>query len=40
MPDDWSREEVETAVADYFNMLDKWLRGEAFNKAEHNRDLQ
>jgi len=40
MPDDWSREEVEATVADYFDMLDKWLRGESFNKAEHNRRLQ
>jgi Domain of unknown function (DUF3883) len=36
----WSREEVEIAVADYLNMLSKELRGEAFNKAEHNRGLQ
>jgi len=40
MSDDWSREEVEAAVADYFDMLEKWLRGESFNKAEHNRQLQ
>ena len=40
MPDNWSREEVEAAVSDYFSMLAKELRGEAFNKAEHNRALQ
>jgi hypothetical protein len=40
MADDWSRAEVEAAVADYFDMLSKWLRGEPFNKAEHNRALQ
>ena len=40
MSDDWSREEVEAAVADYFDMLEIWLRGESFNKAEHNRQLQ
>lgn len=40
MPEDWSREEVEAAVADYFDMLAKELRGESFNKAEHNRHLQ
>ena len=40
MSDVWSREEVEAAVTDYFNMLAKELRGEPFNKAEHNRLLQ
>lgn len=40
MSDAWSHEEVEAAVADYFGMLAKELRGEAFNKAEHNRALQ
>jgi hypothetical protein len=40
MSDVWSREEVEAAVADYFVMLAKELRGEPFNKAEHNRALQ
>ena len=38
--DHWSRSEVEAAVSDYFEMLTKELRGEAFNKAEHNRGLQ
>ena len=40
MPESWSREEVEAAVAEYFSMLDMELRGEPFNKAEHNRALQ
>src|SRR6266849_4868747 len=40
MPDDWSPIEVEAAVEEYFDMLNKWLRGEPFNKAEHNRRLQ
>lgn len=40
MPENWSHEEVEAAVADYFDMLAKELRGESFNKAEHNRRLQ
>ncbi|HWM24212.1 MAG TPA: DUF3883 domain-containing protein [Chthoniobacterales bacterium] len=40
MSDVWSREEVEAAVTDYFVMLAKELRGELFNKAEHNRALQ
>ena len=39
MSEAWSREEVEAAVADYFDMLAKELRGEAYNKAEHNRQL-
>lgn len=40
MANDWSREEVEATVSDYFDMLAKELRGEPFNKAEHNRNLQ
>ena len=36
---DWSRLEVEAAVADYLEMLALELRGELFNKAEHNRNL-
>jgi hypothetical protein len=39
MPD-WSREEVEATISDYFEMLAMELRGEPFNKAEHNRNLQ
>lgn len=37
---DWSREEVEATVSDYFEMLEMELRGQPFNKAEHNRNLQ
>jgi hypothetical protein len=40
VPHAWSREEVEAAIADHFEMLAKELRGEPFNKAEHNRALQ
>src|SRR5580658_943403 len=40
MLEPWSRIEVEAAVTDYFAMLGKELRGEPFNKAEHNRALQ
>ena len=40
MANDWSREEVEATVSDYFDMLAMELRGEPFNKAEHNRILQ
>jgi hypothetical protein len=40
MPQNWSREEVEAAVADYFDMLAREVRREPFSKAEHNRALQ
>lgn len=40
MANDWSREEVEATVSDYFEMLAMELRGEPYNKAEHNRNLQ
>ena len=40
MPNDWSQAEVEAIVADYFAMWEKELRGERFNKAEHNRLLR
>lgn len=40
MPDDWSLEEVAATVADYFVMFDLELRGEEYNKKEHNRLLQ
>jgi hypothetical protein len=40
VPDPWSPEEVAATVADYFAMLDLELRGESFNKAEHNRRLR
>ncbi len=40
MADDWSAEEVAATVADYFEMLAHELRGESYNKSEHNRNLQ
>jgi len=40
MPNDWSQAEVEAIVADYFAMWEQELRGEEYNKAEHNRLLQ
>lgn len=40
MADDWSREEVEATVADYFAMLAAELRGDRVNKRAHNRMLQ
>jgi Domain of unknown function (DUF3883) len=36
----WTRDEVELVVADYFSMLDAYLSGAAFVKAEHNRRLR
>ena len=36
----WSDQEVEVAVRDYFDMLEAELRGEDYNKAEHNRILR
>ncbi len=39
MSDHWSIEEVEATVSDYFEMLAMELRGQPFNKAEHNRHL-
>lgn len=40
MANDWSREEAEAIVSDYFEMLLLELSGNSFNKAEHNRNLQ
>jgi hypothetical protein len=40
MANDWSREEAEAIVSDYFEMLLSELSGKPFNKAEHNRNLQ
>jgi hypothetical protein len=37
---DWSREEVEAIVADYFHMLTQELSGQTYSKAEHRRALQ
>jgi hypothetical protein len=40
MAEDWTPEEVAATVADYFDMLLHELRGEPYNKAEHNRRLR
>jgi Domain of unknown function (DUF3883) len=41
MPENnWSREEVEAVVSDYFDMLEKERSSIPFNKAEHNRLLR
>jgi hypothetical protein len=40
MNEDWSREQVEAAVEDYLIMLGLEIRGQEFNKAERNRQLQ
>jgi hypothetical protein len=37
---DWTRDEVEAIIADYFAMLELEIRGEAYSKAEHNRHLR
>lgn len=37
---DWTQEEDELIVADYFAMLTKELAGERINKAEHNRNIR
>lgn len=37
---DWTRDEVEAIVADYFAMLEAELEGESYSKVEHNRRLQ
>jgi hypothetical protein len=39
MADDWSRDEVEAIVADYFSMLRMELAGEAYSKTVHRRAL-
>jgi hypothetical protein len=38
--EDWSLTEVAATVADYFAMLEHELRGEPYNKKDHNRRLQ
>ena len=38
--EDWSREEVEATVADYFAMLHDELAGWPVNKAAHNKQLR
>lgn len=40
MSSDWSRQEVEATVRDYFDMLASELRGKSYNKAARNRSLQ
>lgn len=40
MADDWSQQEVEIIVEDYLGMLTLELRGQDYNKAERNRELQ
>ncbi len=40
MAADWSLEEVAATVADYLAMLEHDLRGEPYNKRDHNRRLQ
>lgn len=37
---DWTREEVEAIVADYFHMLTLELSGQDYNKSQHRRTLQ
>lgn len=37
---DWTDEELDLIVADYFSMLTEELAGVPFNKAEHNRLLR
>ena len=37
---DWTREEVELVVADYFAMLREEFAGRPYNKADHNRELR
>jgi len=39
MGDDWSREEVEATVTEYFCMLDKELRGIKYSKTQHRQRL-
>lgn len=40
MAQDWSEVEVQAIVADYFAMLDCELRGQAYSKADHRRQLE
>ena len=40
MSRDWSRQEVEATVRDYFDMLASELRGGPYNKAARNRALR
>ncbi len=38
--DDWTSDENDAVVADYFDMLQSELAFRSYNKAEHNRQLQ
>jgi hypothetical protein len=40
MPGDWTDEQNDAIVSDYFAMLAADIAGLPYNKAEHNRDLQ
>lgn len=40
MAENWSLEEVNFIVRDYFDMLIKELSGQSYNKSEHRRNLQ
>ncbi|MEO8217724.1 MAG: hypothetical protein ABI718_11640 [Acidobacteriota bacterium] len=40
MAEDWSLEEVEATVADYFSMLEAQWKGEQYSKSGHRRMLQ
>ncbi|WP_373398595.1 DUF3883 domain-containing protein [Algoriphagus halophilus] len=39
MPKDWSEQEVEIAIADYFHMLKEELNGRPYNKSFHRKRL-
>ena len=39
MADDWSRDEVEAIVGDYFEMLRKELSGQSYSKTTHRQRL-
>jgi hypothetical protein len=39
MPENWSRQEVEAVVADYFHMLTQELAGQSYNKTAHRKAL-
>lgn len=38
--EDWTGNQIDAAVVDYFAMFRAFLQGEHLNKAEHNRALQ
>ncbi|MBN7813082.1 DUF3883 domain-containing protein [Algoriphagus sp. H41] len=39
MKEDWSEQEVELAIADYFQMLKNELHGRPYNKSAHRKEL-